>query len=132
MMAWNKRIAKGLITLLVTSVSLSIIPVKTASASPQILARVTPSTVTGQLDRNSQIHWDGSYYNIYTFDGQAGEVIRIDMISNDFDAYLILFDPQGGRITQNDDGGDGTNARNSCHSSGNWSLSNCRKCLSSG
>lgn len=54
---------------------------------------------------------DNSFYNTYTFDGEAGQRVIIDMISDDFDAYLILLDVDGNEFAQNDDGGDNNNAR---------------------
>lgn len=70
------------------------------------------SLVSGILDRTSNIlESDRSYFNAYTFEAEQGEQIAIDMLSNEIDAYLILIDPDGRDIAQNDDGGDGTNAR---------------------
>jgi len=100
----------GMLAMLLGASSGSGLPVQ-ASPSSQQLAQVIPSTVTGRLGSGSQIHFDGSYFNVHTFEGTAGETIRIDMISEDFDAYLILFAPGGGRITQDNSSGSGTNAR---------------------
>ena len=54
---------------------------------------------------------DNSFFDAYTFDAQQGQQISIDMVSQDLDAYLILLDPNGQDIAQDDDGGNGTNAR---------------------
>ncbi|WP_048323659.1 pre-peptidase C-terminal domain-containing protein, partial [Crocosphaera watsonii] len=71
--------------------------------------------VEGRLDNNSQTLDDGSYYNVHTFEGKAGETLTIDLSSEDFDAYLILLDPDGEKIGEkiasNDNGGEGYNAR---------------------
>jgi hypothetical protein len=46
----------------------------------------------------------------WTFQGRAGQVFRLDAVSGDFDAYLVLrFDEAV--VDSNDDGGDGNNAR---------------------
>jgi hypothetical protein len=58
----------------------------------------TLSTSDLQLD-------DGSYYDLHTFSGRAGDSVRIDLISDDFDTYLILLDPSGDPIAENDDVG---------------------------
>ncbi|WP_008318299.1 hypothetical protein [Leptolyngbya sp. PCC 6406] len=63
--------------------------------NPERLAQVTPHTVTGQLDENSATLDDGSYFNIHTFEGIAGDIIIIDLVSADFDSYLILVGPEG-------------------------------------
>jgi CHAT domain-containing protein/Tfp pilus assembly protein PilF len=73
---------------------------------------VTPQTFEGRLDQNSQVlSSDGSYYNVHTFNGQAGQVVRIDMESNEFDTFLRLLAPDGSALAQNDDS-NGTNSRN--------------------
>ncbi|MGD1904749.1 MAG: CHAT domain-containing protein [Leptolyngbyaceae cyanobacterium] len=110
-MTLNQKLTSGIATLLVTVANTPLLHTRPAIATPQQLAQVTPSTVTGTLNSRSRIHFDGSYFNIHTFEGTAGEVVRIDMTSAEFDAYLILFGPGGGRITQDNSSGGGTNAR---------------------
>ncbi len=69
------------------------------------------SSIEGKLDSNSQTMEDESYFNVHTFQGKAGEPLIIDLTSKDFDAYLILLDPNNNKIAENDDGGDENNAR---------------------
>jgi tetratricopeptide (TPR) repeat protein len=69
------------------------------------------SSIEGKLDSNSQTLKDGSYFNVHTFPGKAGEPLIIDLTSKDFDTYLILLDPNNNKIAENDDGGDENNAR---------------------
>lgn len=53
-----------------------------------------------------------AYADFYTFSGQAGKLISIELYSLAFDAYLTLFDPNGNIIAWNDDGNPGsTNSR---------------------
>jgi CHAT domain-containing protein len=60
---------------------------------------------------------DKSYYNVHTFEGKAGESVTIDLTSSEFDAYLVLLKSPANwlnsdeKIAENDDGGDGSNAR---------------------
>lgn len=78
------------------------------------LAQVSPplaEPITGQLSRESQVWWDGSYYNSHAFTGEAGQAVTIDLASSDFDTYLILIGPNGQRLIHDDDGGEGTNSR---------------------
>lgn len=73
---------------------------------------INSGAVNGRLDSGSNIlPFDNSYFNMYTFDGRAGQRITIDMSSNEIDTYLILLDPSGVDIMQDDDGGGGTNSR---------------------
>ncbi|MFQ3679875.1 MAG: immunoglobulin domain-containing protein, partial [Pseudanabaenaceae cyanobacterium] len=45
------------------------------------------------------------------FTGQQGQRIVLDMESNEIDPYLVLFDPQGQKIAEDDNSGSGDNAR---------------------
>ncbi|MEL6225083.1 MAG: pre-peptidase C-terminal domain-containing protein, partial [Cyanobacteria bacterium J06627_8] len=75
---------------------------------------ITPNSapLTGTLDRNSNVlESDNSYFDVYTFDVQQGQNITVEMISNELNAYLILLDPNGQDIAQDDDSGNGSNAR---------------------
>ena len=59
---------------------------------------------TGQLDRNSRtLNRDGSAFDDYYFQGQAGQRVVINLDSPDFDTYLVLVDPSGEVIESNDD-----------------------------
>ncbi|MEM9452102.1 MAG: trypsin-like peptidase domain-containing protein [Cyanobacteria bacterium P01_E01_bin.6] len=78
------------------------------------IVTITPNSqpLRGVLDSNSNVlESDSSYFDVYTFDVQQGQRITIDMMSDALDAYLILLDPNGQDIAQDDDGGNGTNAR---------------------
>lgn len=110
-MGLNRNLTSSTLALLVAIASLPFVPIKTASASPQQLAQVIPNAVTGRLDSSSQTLNDGSYYNVHTFNGIAGEVISIDMTSNELDAFLILLSPYGEEVARADDSGESTNAR---------------------
>ena len=85
--------------------------------TPQIDANAQSITLNGQpisgtlSDRSSVLPADDSYFNAYSFDGQAGQQILIEMSSSDFDAYLILIGPDGESIGQDDDSGGDTNSR---------------------
>ncbi|NJO41471.1 MAG: trypsin-like serine protease [Cyanobacteria bacterium CRU_2_1] len=64
------------------------------------------SPVQDQLDSSSNVlPSDNSYFNAYTFEGQAGQQVVIEMASNDFSPYLILLAPNGTALAQ--DGNDG-------------------------
>ncbi|MGD1909234.1 MAG: tetratricopeptide repeat protein, partial [Leptolyngbyaceae cyanobacterium] len=80
-------------------------------SSPQVLAQIDPTTVTGQLNETSDTLSDGSYFNVHTFEGTTGEYIRINLVSEAFDTYLILVGPDGNVVAENDDGGYGTNSQ---------------------
>jgi serine protease Do len=54
---------------------------------------------------------DNSVYHLWRFAGTSGQTVQIDMMSDEFDAYLLLQDASGRELTRNDDGGEGLNAR---------------------
>ena len=67
-----------------------------AGLSSSLSFEGTLSNVDARLD-------DGSFYDRYTFTGKSGEYATIYLESEDFDPYLILLDPEGKRISENDD-----------------------------
>jgi hypothetical protein len=64
-----------------------------------------------------RLPFDGSFIDVYTFSGTAGQTFSIELNSADFNAYLLLLDPSGSELAGNDNGGAGgaggqnTNAR---------------------
>jgi hypothetical protein len=66
----------------------------------------------GNLESSDARLNDGSPYNRLRFGGEAGQQITIELMSSDFDAYLILQDSDGRVIGKDDDGGsNGNDAR---------------------
>lgn len=68
--------------------------------------------VTGNLARTDQMLADSSYFDTYSYQGRAGERVRIAMTSSAFDTYLSIGQVVDGRyqeLDKNDDG-DGTNS----------------------
>jgi tetratricopeptide (TPR) repeat protein len=81
------------------------------SAIAQVMER-SPETVTGELTEDLPTFEDGTYYESHNFEGSAGEIITIDLMSEDFDTYLLLRSPSGEVIAENDDGSsENTNSR---------------------
>ncbi len=69
-------------------------------------------TTTGTLDPDTDNPLgDGTFFDLYRFDALAGEEITIDLVSDDFDAFLFALDTADLEFDQNDDGGGGTNSR---------------------
>jgi hypothetical protein len=82
-------------------------------AQPMGMAQQIPigTSVSGQLMASDPTMPDGSHYKLFTFMGNAGQTVQIDMISSAFDSYLYLRDQNGQAITHDDDGGGSLNAR---------------------
>ncbi|ERT03824.1 trypsin family protein, partial [Lyngbya aestuarii BL J] len=62
--------------------------------------------VRGRLDESDSIlPIDNSFYDMYSFEGKAGQQIAIEMRSQDLDPYLILLNSDGSELAQDDDSG---------------------------
>ena len=62
-----------------------------------------PFSAEEELSDSDRILDDGSFYDTYTFDGAANQSVTIYLRSFDFDTYLILIDPNGNVVVENDD-----------------------------
>lgn len=71
---------------------------------------INSSVVNGKLETGDNIHCDRSFYDLYKFEGKAGQQIIIDMTSQSLDSYLMLASPDNRRI-EDDNGGSNRNAR---------------------
>ncbi|NEO86482.1 MAG: tetratricopeptide repeat protein [Spirulina sp. SIO3F2] len=73
----------------------------------------TTQVIEGEITTEESyfLDQDGSYYNVHWLEGQAGEQVVITLESRAFDAYLIVADEEGNKITEDNDSGGGTNAR---------------------
>ncbi|MGI8618798.1 MAG: hypothetical protein ACR2L6_06870 [Gemmatimonadaceae bacterium] len=68
------------------------------------------STIRGTLTPSDAQTDSGWYHDDYTFSGSRGQVVYLDLMSDDFDAFIDLY--QGTTwVGQDDDGGDGLNSR---------------------
>ncbi len=68
-------------------------------------------TVNGNLTTSACPLGDGTFYDSYSFTASAGQQVSVLMTSSQFDTYLIMNRPDGSVLTENDDGGGGTNSR---------------------
>jgi serine protease Do len=70
----------------------------------QIALNNTP--IQGKLDSNSDVlPSDNSYFNSYTFEGKAGQVVVMEMDSSEFPPYLIVLTPDGENLAQGNSNG---------------------------
>ena len=68
-------------------------------------------TVNANLTTSDCPADDGTFYDVYSFSGTAGQRISVGMSSAQFDTFLILNRPDGSILAVDDDGGGGTNSR---------------------
>lgn len=57
----------------------------------------------GSLGPGSPVLSDKSYYQEFTFTGQANQVVQIDLTSTEFDTYLLVVDSEHNLVGENDD-----------------------------
>ena len=53
---------------------------------------------------------NGSLYDVHLFEGQAGQIVRITLDSDDFNTFLLLQDSAGTVLARNDNAIEGSNA----------------------
>jgi serine protease Do len=94
-------------------------PTESPSAQPMMFSQqdaepieLDGPAVEGNLDNKDNIlPVDNSYYDIYAFEGTAGQQITIEMTSSEIDPYLILLSADGSELAQDDDSGGDKNAK---------------------
>jgi tetratricopeptide (TPR) repeat protein len=62
------------------------------STEPVILAQATPTTITGQLDENSDTLGSGQRIIVHLIQGNAGDTLTLDLRTDGFEAVLLLYD----------------------------------------
>jgi hypothetical protein len=62
--------------------------------------------VSGELGAGDATFEAGEYHDTYVFDGDAGDTVRIELSSSEFDTYLGLITPSGEDIANDDFEGD--------------------------
>lgn len=67
------------------------------------------ATATGEMTASDQV--EASMFQAWEFQGTAGESVTIDLMSDQFDAYLYLVGPGLTQPLTDDDGGEGLNSR---------------------
>src|SRR5205823_9834661 len=86
-----------------------------ASVTCSVMSIALPQTVNGSLTTSDCISplypTSHLYVDRYTFTAVAGQQLAILQSSAAFDTYLILIGPNGVVLTENDDGGGGSNSR---------------------
>lgn len=82
--------------------------------APAPAPRTTPirrgESATGELEEGDSELDDGRWYDAYVYTGRAGERLRVDLRSEDFDAYVAVGRMENGEfreIASNDDAEDG-------------------------
>ena len=95
-------------------VSKSISAAAVAALSKDVNTIAANTTVRGVISSSDPTLPDGSNYDRWTFEAKAGDKVTIDLMSDEFDAYLGLVTFENGEwktIASDDDTGEDLNAR---------------------
>jgi len=69
-------------------------------------------TATGRLaDNDPMFTSDSTYFNRWILPVLPNQTFTVDLMSDDFDAFLLLTKGRGDKLVDNDDGGGGCNSR---------------------
>ncbi len=69
-------------------------------------------TITGSLSPDDpEFTGDSTYFERWILPVKPNQAFTVDLLSDDFDAYLMLTKGRGDKLVDNDDGGGGCNAR---------------------
>jgi hypothetical protein len=64
----------------------------------------------GELSADDPRWEDGTYYDLFAFEGMRGEIVDVRLRSESFDAHLMVYGPDRSLEAVDDDSGDGTDA----------------------
>jgi hypothetical protein len=67
--------------------------------------------VTGELTTGDDLSWDDTYLQVWELELRTGEQASVDLISRDFDAYLMITGPGLSEVLIDDDGAGACDAR---------------------
>ena len=80
------------------------LPITGSVAAPgQVTALNIGESRMGRLETGDQRMNDGTWADVWTFQGRQGQRVRIEARSEEFDTYLQLLDAQGSRLAEDDD-----------------------------
>ncbi|MBI1723451.1 MAG: PPC domain-containing protein [Gemmatimonadetes bacterium] len=79
-------------------------PITGAIPAPgQVGTAQVGATVQGRLETGDQQMNDGTWADVWQFQGFAGQAVTLELRSEEFDTYLQLLDAAGNRLAEDDD-----------------------------
>jgi hypothetical protein len=80
--------------------------------APGAVAQIAVGQIMrGRLETGDQTMADGTFADIWQFQGNAGQTVQIDVRSDEFDAYAQLLNATGTKLAEDDNSGGNLNAR---------------------
>src|SRR6185436_1882551 len=68
-------------------------PHREAPSSRDVTTLTVGTPINGELNDGDPTFSAGEYHDLYVFDGDVGDTIRLELSSSDFDSYLGLITP---------------------------------------
>jgi hypothetical protein len=88
-----------------------VMPANLIPAAGQMAQLAIGQTMRGRLETGDQTMADGTFADIWQFQGGAGQTVTIDVRSDEFDTYIQLLDSAGNKVGEDDDSGGNLNSR---------------------
>lgn len=80
------------------------LPITGGIPNPGAIGQIAFGTnVQGRLETGDQRMNDGTFADVWQFQGQAGQRVTIELRSEEFDTYAQLLDAAGNRLAEDDD-----------------------------
>lgn len=80
------------------------LPITGTIPAPGVIGMIQVGTnVQGRLETGDQRMNDGTFADVWQFQGTAGQHVRVELRSEEFDTYVQLLDAQGNRLAEDDD-----------------------------
>jgi hypothetical protein len=94
-----------------TPTPIAVTPTNPIAAPGQMGQIAIGQTMRGRLETGDQTMADGTFADLWQFEGAAGQTITIDVRSDEFDTYMQLLDANGNKLAEDDDSGGNLNSR---------------------
>jgi hypothetical protein len=114
---------KRILLLLVIALTPALVSADTCSSTTGLTCPAR--TNAGALSGGDCVASDTTMTDLWTFSGTAGEVVTIEMSSTAFDPYLVLVDPTGAAVMDDDDAASGSTTARLTYtltSGGSWTI----------
>lgn len=80
-----------------------IVVLSLVACAPAAVPGDSQGGANGRLDSGDQQLDSGEYYETYSYAARSGELLTITLASSEIDPYLMIIDPDGNKIAEEDD-----------------------------
>lgn len=80
-----------------------IVAMSLVACAPATVAADPHGGANGRLDTGDQQLDSGEYFETYSYAARSGELLTITLASSEIDPYLMVIDPDGNKVAEEDD-----------------------------